>query len=150
MAKSIVNVSTTDSATDLTPRVFDLTKFHLVDTVTKGLDREFLYQYIGNDKDHPMTVRVGIYKNPAANGGLGQTNISTKISTYTYDDETETYAPFVSTHATSGVGDSGIIDEAQYMAMLENHLSLYLPGPYVDGAADGSVVAKLAFAVPII
>jgi len=54
--------------------------FVIVDTKESpdGLTRETVLQKLGNPPDEPVTVRIGIYKNPKANDGRGQTNYSIK------------------------------------------------------------------------
>lgn len=72
-------LSTTPIAT--TVEALDVTKFALVDTkiLPDGFGRESVYQLMSGNDEYPMTVRIGVYKNAKANGGVGSTNVSVKV-----------------------------------------------------------------------
>lgn len=68
----------------LTLNVLDVSAFALVDTkiLADGVSRESVYQLLTGNDEFPMSFRVGVYRNPKANGGIGNTNVSVKLMNY--------------------------------------------------------------------
>lgn len=103
----------------------------------------------GSDSEHVARLRVGWYASPAANGGIGQVNVSVKFSTWTrHEDELGevTYHPFTLTIASTCAGKSGIPNTAEYLLALQNALSVFTRA--VDtGALTGAPVDKIRFGV---
>lgn len=123
--------------------------FALVDTVDdKNGSREAVYQKTAGDEEYPMTVRVGHYVNGKANDGVGQTNMSVKISTFVQKSDTDDVIytlPGTVTIAMSMPGQSGIPDTADITEILGNAMSYLLP--VVSGAIATSALDELKFGV---
>lgn len=61
----------------------DVEAFALVDFKASedGLSKEAVYQLLQGSVESPLYIRVGHYKNLKANGGIGSTNMSVKLTT---------------------------------------------------------------------
>lgn len=142
---SIIGIDEATPFTDFDLLAKDPTKFGQIDVqVLKDGGREAVYQRTVGDADHPMIVRVGYY--PQNNGGA---NVSVKISTFAkaaFDDSTESFKPVTATLATSVPFGGGTVDNADYLALIQNLLSWLIPS-ITAGAADSTAVAKLQFGV---
>lgn len=121
--------------------------FVAVPVPSQGDAREVIFQKVTGNEKYPMTVRVGFYPKPAANDGIGQTNISVKISTFVEsDDDDEAWVhPGTVTIASSMPGRSGVPNEADYMALLGNALTWLVP--VVNGILTSGALARLKFGV---
>lgn len=116
----------------------------------KGLVSETTYKFVaGTDPEHAARLRVGWYLQPAANGGVGQVNISVKLSTWTRhesEDGDVEYYPYTFTIASTCAGNSGIPNVADFLLVLQNVMSTFSRA--VDtGALTGAPVDKLKFGV---
>lgn len=103
----------------------------------------------GSDAEHAARLRVGWYSQPAANGGIGQVNVSVKFSTWTRHEDEEgevEYHPFSMTIASTCAGKSGIPNTAEYLLCLQNVLSTFARA-VSSGALTGAPVDKLRFGV---
>lgn len=106
------------------------TDYVVVDTVSEPGKRESLYQKTSGDEEYPQTVRVGHYANSKANDGVGQTNISVKISTFVQKvDGTDIVwtLPATATLAMSMPGNSGVPDTSGVVETLNNLFAWVLP-----------------------
>jgi hypothetical protein len=126
----------------------DKTTFKVIDTVALENKRESVYQKITGDQEYPSTVRAGHYINAEANDGVGQTNVSVKVSTFvqkTDIDDVIWTLPGNVTIAWSMPGKSGVPDATQLVEMLNNAISWVIP--VVAGVASESALDELQFGV---
>jgi hypothetical protein len=124
--------------------------FAVVDTKSdpeKGT-REAVYQKLTGSEDSPMTVRVGHYVSKNSNDGVGQTNVSIKITTFvekTDEDDVIWTLPGTATLALSMPGRSGIPRVDQVKELI-NHLMIWFI-PVVAGVMDDAALDELKFGV---
>jgi len=115
----------------------------------KGEAREALLQKTAGDKDFPSTTRVGWYPNRAANGGVGQTNISVKTRTFVQETDAEGNVvwtlPLTVTTAISAPGNSGIPDSEDMLELIMNNASWLIQ--VIAGVADDAALEQLEFGV---
>lgn len=110
-------------------KVLDVTKFALVDTKVSddGLNRESVYQLMAGNTEFPLSFRVGHYKNPKANGGVGATNISVKFVSYaekTDVDDVIWTLPETWTLAKSAPGGNPFYDTDVDLELIGSMLSI--------------------------
>lgn len=128
----------------------DVTKFALVDTkvLDDGASRESVYQYMGGTEEYPLSIRVGVYKNAKANGGVGSTNVSIKIASFAQkadlDDVIWTH-PETWTLAKSAPGGNPFYDVAADKEMIGSLFSMIFN--INAGALDTGNVDELKFGV---
>lgn len=106
--------------------------FKVIDTIVdrqKG-SREAEYQKVTGDEEYPMALRVGHYVNDSAEGGVGRTNVSLKLSTFLQkadEDDVIFTLPAWVTIAISMPGKSGIPDVDGTISLLTSAMSWILP-----------------------
>lgn len=144
-SRSILNIDESDNSA-LTISRIDKADFVLIDSaVLANGGREAVYQRIGGDAVYPLTVRVGFYPS----NGKGA-NVSVKINTWTQttvDSVVTETVPFTATLATHSDGPVAIPDITDYLALIGNLLSIFVP---VDnaGTPDTAALQSLQFGVP--
>lgn len=144
-------------ATAVTTAVPTLTRANLtlVSQSQEGLDRESVYQLTTGDIDYPLQVRVGVYRKPDADNGIGRTNISVAITTMAneVDDTTGEIlweGEVRATLATSIPSVSGVVDVDDYIDLISNLYTMFFDG--VDGSnnPNTNVVDKFKYGIPLI
>lgn len=102
---------------------------------------------VAHPEDAPL-LRIGIYINRAANGGLGQTNVSYRLTVPVELDSSRYDKPLVMTLAWTLPGVCGAIDIADLMKLFFSLFDMVMP---VDATTStDTVLTKLAYGVPSI
>jgi hypothetical protein len=124
MAHTVLN---TDDTTTLSVSGFeaaDKTNYVLVDQRTNDKDtvREAIYQSKSSDQAYPKTARVGFYKSPQANDGVGSKSISIRLETYVQktdasSDEIWT-KPLSCVLSTNSPGELAVPDKSAWQALV--------------------------------
>lgn len=128
-----------DVASMLVPSKAD---YAIVDTVANGETRECTYQKVVGDSEYPMSVRVGYYKKPTTNEGIGSVNLSIKISTFVQKTEGTDIIwtkPASATLALAMPGGTGVPDIADVKELIGNLFAWALPvqaGIVVDSGLE--------------
>lgn len=150
--KNILNLSNVAIADlDVQGVSFDDDLVRIDSTIAaNGLNREVVYQKVSGDAEYSLSVRIGHYRNPQANGGRGQTNISVKVTTFVEELDAEDARlhvdPCSMTIASTMPGMSGVPDVSDYLVLLQNAFSILVQSA-TAGAADTDAVDKLKFGV---
>lgn len=130
------NISDSHATVALNVSPIDVTDWTLLDTKLSddGLVRESFYQNIVQSAAYTNTLRVGIYRNPKALGGYGQTNYSVKFgfteSEFWGEGSSETIRPANVTLAFSVPGCNGVLpgsDEAKLAYAICQVFSAVIP-----------------------
>jgi hypothetical protein len=146
MTKTILNLdSGTANYTGI--KVAAAGSFARVSSVDLPEKREAVYQRTVGDEEKPMTIRLGWYPNPKANGGIGQTNFSMKISTMVENDDAETgfVLPGTLTVAWSMPGLSGVPNSANLKDLLGHAYTWLVPD--AAGSPITDVLEEIKFGV---
>lgn len=109
----------------------DVAAFALIDTKVSedGNSRESVYQKISGNEEYPYFMRVGVYKNPKANNGIGSTNVSVKITNNVQKADVDSLIwvlPETWTLAKSAPGGSAFPDSDADVEMIGTLVSTYL------------------------
>jgi hypothetical protein len=110
--------------------------------------REALYQKVTGDEEYPMTVRAGVYANKKANDGIGQTNVSVKITTYLRkedDDDVLWTLPLPVTIAFNVPGTRVVPDGSDVIDLLNQAHAWMVP--VVTGVLSELALDELKFGV---
>lgn len=145
---SVLNLSDSSAIAVTNFPIQDKTDYVLVDTVSVEGKREATFQKVAGDQEFPLSIRIGHYPTAKANNGIGQTNISIKLSTYVQKvDGTEVVytLPFTATLALSAPGMSGIPDNDDVKAAIAALFSFVLP--VVAGAVSTTALDELKYGV---
>lgn len=147
--KTILNLDVTNyELTTYCPA--DKSDYVLVDTtVNSDGSREALYQKVTDaDIPHPATVRVGYYPSKAKDRVNVSVKFSTWLKTVVDSPAQETYDEVTCVLAFSGPFPAGGIDHTNFIHVLANTFSWFLPqggtGPY---AFATTAMDKLKFGV---
>lgn len=142
---TITTLNLTDAVT------VDVTEISILDKTTLkagsttddkkgGLETE--YRKVTGDEEYPLTARVGRYINAKANGGVGQTNVSLRVSTFLQKEDVDDVIwtlPGGVTVAFFMPGTSGFPDVDGAKILLASAFSLLVPiiaGELSDDAMD--------------
>lgn len=110
---------------------------------------ETTYRKVTGNEEFPMSVRVGHYRNPGANDGIGQTNMSVKVQSFVQELDSDSNVVYtLPGHvviATSMPGRSGVPDEDDLVELVGNALSWLIP--IISGAVSQDALDELKFGV---
>lgn len=111
--------------------------------------REAVFQKVVGNAEYPLSVRIGWYKNPKANDGIGSTNVSVKVSSYLQklDDDNDVLwtKPCSVTLATNMPGLTAVPDTDDVMELVGNAVTWLLP--VQSGAIVTDVLEEVKFGV---
>jgi len=117
-----------------------------------GVGTEAVFQHCGSEahKQDAPAIRVGIYTDAKANGGLGKTNVSFKLSIpmYAEGDDLERPYPATATLAWSVPGTVPAPDTTDLRTLLVTLFNAVVPVESSHFSSD--ILNVVAFGVPMI
>lgn len=150
MALALLNLGNGISVDIASLEANDVSNFVAVDTTIKPDGaRETVYQQAAGSEEYPLTVRVGYYPSPQAEGGVGRVSISCKISTYLQKTDADSNIvwtlPAHATLAFSLPGGTAVHSAAEITELLGNLFTWVLP--VASGAVTTSALDELKFGI---
>jgi len=151
--KAILNLMETPVTTEV-PFLVRADMDELASTTSSdGNTRERIYQYTGGDEDFPMSLRMTVYSEPEKYAGLGKVTITCRIDTFAQEtDDTSGEVlwegPASCRITTSVPGRSGVVDSADFLALLGNAYSAFYATVDVGNVPETDVVDKLKNKIP--
>lgn len=147
---TILNADCVIPMASVDTQALDVTKFALIDQTVSpdGNTREAVYQMIEGTEEYPLSIRIGSYKTPKANGNIGGSNTSIKLTTYAQKadaDDVLWTLPMTVTLAVSAPGGNPMPDPVNLIGLLDAVLTAYVP--FVAGNQSQVITDELKFAI---
>lgn len=150
MTVSILNLDDVATLDIVSLSAVDKADLVCVPVTGNGLSSEAIYKKVTGRSDAPLSIRVGLYPNPTANGGIGQTNTSIKVRSYVEnveDSETIWTKPGDVTLAWTMPGNTSAPDKAGLKAMIATAFTMALT--LVSGEITDTNLDLLSFGIVI-